>query len=95
VSLAGGSHPRWRADGKELFFLAPDGTLMAVDAKLQPALELGTPRPLFKANVMDIIQGLVSPYDVTPDGQRFLLNVPAADPPSLTLVQNWPALSIR
>jgi eukaryotic-like serine/threonine-protein kinase len=95
ISYAGGMHPRWRADGKELFFLAPGGTMMAVDTKLQPTLEIGKPHELFQMLISDIVKGTVSPYDVTADGQRFLIIQPHAKPIPLTLVQNWQALVDR
>ena len=74
--------PRWRADGKELFYVASDGTLMgapisvATDGKtLQP----GAPVPLVRnRGVFDAYRGLRNNrYAVTPDGQRFLMIVPA------------------
>jgi eukaryotic-like serine/threonine-protein kinase len=71
VSQAGGDKPAWRRDGKELFFLAADGTLMAVDVRTEGTFELGAPHPLFKAPVRP---GSGWSYDVTPDGQRFLMN---------------------
>jgi dipeptidyl aminopeptidase/acylaminoacyl peptidase len=94
ISLAGGQHPRWRADGKELFFLTADWTIMATPIRTQPSLEVGTPAPLFRMPMADIILGLVSPYDVAPDGKRFLVIVPQATaiPLTLTFVQNWTAL---
>ena len=48
VSTAGGSEPRWRRDGKELFYLAPDGKMMAVDVKAGSTFEAGVARPLFQ-----------------------------------------------
>jgi Tol biopolymer transport system component len=45
VSSAGGSQPRWRGDGKELFYLAPDRKLMAVEIRTEPAFQRGTPHP--------------------------------------------------
>jgi eukaryotic-like serine/threonine-protein kinase len=94
ISLAGGQHPRWRADGKELFFLTADWTIMATPIRTLPSLEVGTPASLFRMPMADIILGLVSPYDVAPDGKRFLVIVPQATaiPLTLTFVQNWTAL---
>ena len=97
ISSAGGQHPRWRADGKELFFLTADWTIMATPIRTQPSLEVGTPASLFRMPMADIILGLVSPYDVAPDGKRFLVIVPQATaiPLTLTFVQNWTALLDR
>jgi len=95
VSYAGGRHPRWRADGKELFFLAPGWTVMSATVSFQPELEISPPVALFQMTMADINQGDVSPYDVAPDGQRFLVNSPQTKPVPLTLVQNWQALLDR
>jgi hypothetical protein len=91
VSIAGGSHPRWRrTDGKELFFLAPGGTVMACDVTHRDSVEIAEPKPLLQMGMADIIQGNVPPYDVSPDGQRFLVIVPVrSQPVPLTLMQNW------
>jgi eukaryotic-like serine/threonine-protein kinase len=96
VSVNGGMHPRWRGDGKELFFLTSDWSVMAAEVKLQPSLEISTPVRLFRMPMIDIIHGMVSPYDVSPDGQRFLVIVPVqSSPVPLTLVQNWRAFIER
>jgi serine/threonine protein kinase len=89
VSTAGGAQPRWRHDGKELFFLSLAGEAMAVDISTRKAdvLEAGTPRKLFQANPVAVVQGRNS-WDVTPDGQRFLINSGGAAPP-ITVVVNW------
>ena len=78
VSTAGGSQPRWRPDGKELFYVAPDGRLMAapiaVGADRQTA-EVGAPLPLFLTRLPPPPSALKSQqYAVAPDG-RFLMNV--------------------
>ena len=77
----------WRADGKELFYLAPDGTLMAVALNVEPTFSVGgSPQALFKAppNVLF--------FDVARDGQRFLMPIPesaGAAPPPYKVVLNW------
>ena len=64
------AYPRWRRDGKEIFYLSPDNKLMAVEVSLKGTeLEIGTARALFEVNTF---AGAGCPYDVTPDGQRFL-----------------------
>ena len=93
VSSGGGDEPQWRPDGKELFYLAPDTTLMAVDVQARGAgLAIGAPRPLFVTNTdpADVIRNVYSP---SIDGQRFLLMspiVPRGTSP-LVGVLNWAA----
>jgi serine/threonine protein kinase len=91
VSSNGGSSPKWRADGKELFFLDTSDTLCAVEfSTTGSAPHLGAPRALFQAVG---IQRDFGAYDVTADGKTFLLNSgnlkEGSDP--LTLVLNWAA----
>jgi hypothetical protein len=94
VSTAGGLHPRWRRDGKELFYVAPDGKIMSVEVRADTVFETGTPQALFAA-LLKNMPG--PPYDVSSDGQRFLLNRPIGEEssPPITLVQNWTALLKR
>jgi Tol biopolymer transport system component len=90
VSSAGGSQSRWRNDGKELFYAARDNKLMAVSVEGRASgLDVGPPRPLFEARPV----GPRSFYDVTPDGQRFLVNSLRSEglSSSITVVQNWSA----
>ena len=91
ISIAGGIQPRWRRDGNELFYLAPDRKLMAVAVKTTATFEAESPRPLFETT-LDASQ-LRQTYAVSNDGKRFLLNamIESSVPP-LTVVQNWPAL---
>jgi hypothetical protein len=91
VSTVGGTQPRWRADGRELFFLAPDRTLMVVSVVPGGVPALGLPQRLFPAPV-GALAVLFAQYDVTPDGQRFLV-VSEINPTSqpVTLVLNWTA----
>jgi eukaryotic-like serine/threonine-protein kinase len=91
VSTAGGADPRWRGDGRELFYLAADRKMMSVDVVPGPQPRYGTARPLFQTHVKYLWQDTRNHYDVTPDGQRFLLLVPHADPRSTayTLILNW------
>ena len=93
VSTAGGVAPRWRADGKELYFLAPDATLMAVPVTAAgTSFEAGTPVALFPTRIVD--GGTVTQnrpqYAVARDG-RFLINQPVADATAapITLILNW------
>ena len=93
ISRNGGWAPKWRGDGKELFFLALDGTMMAVDVTLGQGLQAGVPRALFPTQLLKGTDRHT--YAVTRDGQRFLVRVPdqrqVAVP--ITLVLNWPAMA--
>ena len=85
LSIAGRSQPRWRRDGKELFYLAADATMMSVEVG---SGTFATPRPLFKAS-RPKNDGL-SQYDVTADGQRFLMVEPRQLPrDTFTFLLNW------
>ena len=93
VSTNGGTMPRWRRDGKELFFLDSNDTLMAVtvDAR-SDALQLGEVTPLFAVRGSPIRSQYT--YDVSPDGQRFLVTSEqdprsGAPSPPITIVVNW------
>ena len=88
--------PRWRRDGSELFYLAPNQTLMVVPVTSKSGyFEHGRATPLFRTRLQTSgsqIGGLGAFYDVTPDGKRFLINGPPADPgPPITVVLNWTA----
>jgi Tol biopolymer transport system component len=94
ISTAGGISPRWRPDGQELDYIAPDGTLMAAPIVIKgAALEHGLPTALFRPRISG---GGTSPttwrqqYAVAPDG-RFLINVTTTDasPTPITVIQNW------
>ena len=58
VSRGGGAEPRWRSDGRELFYVSADRRLMAVPMKLTPTIEAARPEPLFEMNIQD----LTSPF---------------------------------
>ncbi len=99
ISKAGGEQPRWRGDSKELFFVAGDGQITAVDVKKavvapKPSFEADVPVPLFESRITSG-SAAIEPfqYDVTADGRRFLVDTisdPASAPP-LTVVTNWNA----
>jgi serine/threonine protein kinase/Tol biopolymer transport system component len=92
VSINGGSQPKWRRDGKELFFISADSKLMLVQVKSDGAnFEAGTPQPLFEAHITAGPPIVGSNYAISKDGQRFLLNVLAEDssPDPAVFVQNW------
>jgi hypothetical protein len=97
ISSAGGVGPRWRRDGKEVFYFALDNTLMAVPIGLGPDVRRGAPRPLFAPGpVFSVTAGaLLDPgYDVSADGQRFLINRMIEDGSRVPIrvSVNWPAL---
>ena len=93
---AGGTEPRWRRDGKEIFYLAADGKLMAVETQTTPEFEAAAPKTLFDPLIR---RGRAPPwvffsYDVTADGKRFLVNSVSTVPESsasapITVVVNW------
>ena len=91
VSRGGGVMPRWRRDGKELFFVSPDWKMMAVDVSTNPTFQSGTPRALFDTEMVDtgIRTGPMS-WDIAPDGKRFLIiNENSAGASSLNVILNW------
>jgi Tol biopolymer transport system component len=96
VSTEGGSQARWRGDGGELYYLAPDGYVMAVAIATQPVFRPGPPRRLFRLPEKALRDTPVF-EDVMPDGKRFLLNVPVAARSSVGfhVILNWPALLDR
>jgi eukaryotic-like serine/threonine-protein kinase len=97
VSIDGGRYPRWGPAGSsELYYVAPDGSMMAATVELAPSLRLGETRRLFMAErPASGVSG--RPYDVAPDG-RFLLTRPETATPielGLDLVVNWRAELMR
>jgi serine/threonine protein kinase len=94
VSRDGGNQPRWRRDGKELFYFSLGGNLMAVDVTEGPAFKAGVPKLLFQALVVrgrrESLLGVLR-WDVTPDGKRFLIDTAKTSPEALTVVLNWTA----
>jgi Tol biopolymer transport system component len=91
VSRGGGSEPRWRGDGKEIFYIAPSGMLMAVPVNGEGIFATGTPAPLFQVHGRAPISSTdVFTYDVAKDGKRFLVNryVKPGHVPPLTILLN-------
>jgi Tol biopolymer transport system component len=93
VSTNGGISPRWRRDGKELFFLAPNGTMMAATVSTSgSSFEAAQPVALFQTRIVGGGSSAVNKqqYAVSADG-RFLINVPTGDSTSapITLLMNW------
>ncbi len=92
VSGNGGDQPRWRRDGKELFYVAIDGRLMGAGVRLGATFERGIPEPLFQTP-MRVRPVAGYDYAVSSDGRRFLLNVPESGGQAtpVTVVLNWQA----
>jgi Tol biopolymer transport system component len=93
ISTGGGEHPRWRGDGRELFFTTPDGKLMATSIETNPSFRPASPKALF--TLPEPPNRLLPLFeDVTPDGNRFLLNLPTESAASVgfRVVLDWPAL---
>jgi len=75
VSRGGGTEPRWRGDGKEIFYISPSGMLMSVTVGGDAGFSTGTPAPLFQIHGRAPISSTDAfTYDVTKDGKRFLVN---------------------
>jgi Tol biopolymer transport system component len=91
VSRGGGVQPRWRRDGKELFYISPDSKMMAVEVNTAGVFQSGEPHALFQTDIVDtgIRTGPMS-WDVAPDG-RFLVITESSIDPSVTVVLNWRA----
>jgi hypothetical protein len=94
VSVGGGEQPRWRGDGRELFYLSSDSKMMAVPVTTGVNFEARTPVALFQAAPRQPIPIFdLFAYDVSRDGQRFLINtqVKQAESAPMSIVMNWMA----
>jgi serine/threonine protein kinase len=92
ISVAGGAQPRWRGDGKELFYIAPDRKLMAVEVTADgDAFQHRAPHALFEVRANLVESGpYVYRYAPAHDGQRFLVSTDAeASTPPINVVVNW------
>ena len=90
ISVNGGAWPRWRRDGRELFFLSPDRKMMAAD--VDPGVtRVGIPHELFQTSISPVsIPRNSTAYDVSADGQRFLMySTVKQESAPITIVQNW------
>jgi eukaryotic-like serine/threonine-protein kinase len=97
VSIGGGQTPVWNRDASELFYAARDQTLMSVSIRTAGGrLEIGEPQPLFALNLGTggEVQFTRHPFDVSPDGQRFLVirRAPDSEPDGAVVVTNWTAV---
>ncbi len=95
ISTAGGDQPKWRRDGRELFYIAADKKLMAVEVNgAGPRFETGATKTLFETRVPTLgITDVRNSYVVTVDGQRFLINTLVSEGTGMpmTVVLNWTA----
>jgi eukaryotic-like serine/threonine-protein kinase len=91
VSTNGGSEPRWRADGREIYYLSEDRKLMA--AAMGPGPSFDTPKPLFLTRAVTASTGFRMHYVPSRDGRRFLVNTQSGDaaPTPITVELNWTA----
>jgi dipeptidyl aminopeptidase/acylaminoacyl peptidase len=95
ISTGGGTFPKWRADGKEIFYTNSNSLMAAevIRAQSGKPFEAGPPRLLFQATFLNSNN---APYDVSRDGQRFIISGFAQVTPlpsiPITVVLNWPAL---
>lgn len=88
ISANGGSFPRWRGDGKEIYYIAPAGHVMSVQiAEKGNSMEVSTPQVLFQSWPT----AGAAPFDVTADGKKFIINTAVWQNAPLTLVVNWTA----
>ena len=94
VSASGGEHPQWRGDGRELFFIAPDGSVMSASITAGAKFDFTTPRVLFKTGL--VADHVSQRFVATADGSRFLFNMlpegdKAATTTTLQVILNWTA----
>jgi hypothetical protein len=90
ISTEGGAEPAWNPNGRELFYRSAD-KMMAVEVTTQPRFAVGKPRVLFTGEYVSSLVPIAN-YDVSPDGQRFLMVKETEKATSITqivVVQNW------
>jgi hypothetical protein len=93
VSTNGGMQPQWRGDGRELYYIQADGSLMQVTIKADQRFDFAAPTVLFKTEISTVLNPYRMDYVPAADGQRFLMKVPVKEtPPAITVVLHWPAL---
>lgn len=91
VSISGGAQPKWRRDGKELFYLSLENKLMSVDVHLGSEARFGVPHELFQIPLHVSVTTHRNDYAVSRDGNRFLFSIPPANPRTITVRLNWTA----
>ena len=96
ASTNGGNSPLWSPDGRELFYFGLENSVMAVAVETKPAFNLGTPKILFKNTNLGFTVAGGTPWDIHPDGKRFLMikppgatSSPGQIPRNINIVLNW------
>jgi eukaryotic-like serine/threonine-protein kinase len=96
ASTSGGAAPLWSPDGREFFYLSEENTVMAIAVETKPTFSLGTPKTLFRSMNIGSTPGEGTPWDIGPDGKRFLMmKEPQATPSAgtgprkINIVVNW------
>ncbi|PWT90620.1 MAG: hypothetical protein C5B54_06815 [Acidobacteria bacterium] len=97
VSVNGGTTPKWRKDGEELFYLTSDGKVMSVEVKSGASFTFGAPKMLFRTPPLVAVpwaSAFSDEYEPSPDGQKFLIRTPLSNSEfrSITVIFNWSAL---
>jgi hypothetical protein len=91
ISAGGGSRPAWSKDGKELFYFDATTAMMAAPVQTKPTFSAGKPTKLFDGPWYNV--QATRPYDVSRDGQKFLMiknaSDPSSTPPTMTVILNW------
>ena len=89
ISTGGGRYPRWRNDGKEIFYLSPSSQMMVTEVEEKAgAIEVGRAQVLFRSTAFNSL----APFDVSAGGTKFVINTLSSGPsPPLTLIVNWTA----
>ncbi len=88
VSIRGGTQPRWATSSGELFFVGGDNQMMVTRIRTSPSLEVDTPQPLFSTLPFRLLTAVHQVYDVTADGQRFVM-IAAGGTPQIIRIDNW------
>jgi hypothetical protein len=93
ISTEGGSVPKWRRDGRELYYLSPSGEMVAVAVTTDSAFTIGKSTRLFQIPVAPNIDPASLAYDAAADGQRFLISSPVASSNTspISVILNWPS----
>jgi hypothetical protein len=97
ISNGGGDQPKWRSDGRELFYITPDGKIMAAPVTVGANFDAGTVSVLFQANPREMVATSEQvTYDVSKDGERFLINTRLKTGTTpMSIVLNWTAKLTR
>ncbi len=97
VSTRGGYEPRWRGDGKELYYISAERKLMAVSVSGGASFQAGIPQALFPLRILSEVNPFRFHYVPARDGRRFLVNTLQAEvtPSPITVVLNWSPAAAR